>query len=129
MKKDFRTRNLLSEFALSPQFVEHDDCIFLADGFSRESYSKWLSFYQDIGLGKYAVESIMNHRHIPELFVNAPPESSRRLANEAGKALEELWRTKLKVEFPHRQFVVKYFPDEPPSVSEITFCQKKRDAE
>lgn len=125
MKKDFRTQNLLSEFALSPQFVEYDDCVFLADGFTKESYLSWLDFYGGIGMDKRAVESIMNHRHISELFVNSPPEPSRRLANEAGQTLEKVWRTNLRFAFPDRNFVVKYFPDEPPSTSEITFCQKQ----
>jgi hypothetical protein len=124
MKKDFRTQNLLSEFALSPQFVEHDNCVFLADGFTQEGYSRWLAFYQGIGMDKRAVESIMNHHHISELFVNAPPEPSRRLVNETGLMLEDLWQTKLHLAFPKRTFVVKYFADEPPSASEITFCQK-----
>lgn len=124
MKKDFRTQNLLSEFALSPQFIEHDDCVFLADGFTRESYSNWLNFYHSIGMDKRAVESVMNHRHISELFLNAPPELSRRLANETGQMLEDLWHTKLRIALPKRTFVVRYFPDEPPSASEITFCQK-----
>ena len=125
MKKDFRTRNLLSDFALSPRFVEHDGCIFLIDGFSEESYSRWMNFYRGVGLGKHAVESIMNHRHISELFVIQPPEPSRRLADEAGRLLEELWLSELRTAFPDRDFVVRYFPDEPPSSSEITFCQRR----
>ena len=125
MKKDFRTQNFLSEFALSPQFIEHDGCIFLADGFCKENYSRWLNFYQGVGLGKRAVESIMNHRHISELFVNEPPEISHRLADEAVWLLEELWLTKLGSAFPDRDFVVRYISDEPPSSSEVTFCQKR----
>jgi hypothetical protein len=31
MKKDFRTKNLLSQFALDPKFIEVWDCIVLAD--------------------------------------------------------------------------------------------------
>jgi hypothetical protein len=125
MKKDFRTQNLLSEFALSPQFLEYDACIFLTDGFNKESYASWLDFYDGIGLGKSAVESIMNHRHILELFLNEPPEPSRRLVNEAGQLLEELWLTRLRAAFPNRDFVVRYFPDVAPSSSEITFCQRR----
>jgi hypothetical protein len=125
MKKDFRTQNLLSEFALSPRFIEHDGCIFLTDGFTEERYSSWLNFYGGSGLDKRAVESIMNHRHIFDLFVNEPPEPSRRLANETGQLLEELWLTKLRIAFPSRDFIVRYFPDEPPSSSEITFCQRR----
>jgi hypothetical protein len=125
MKKDFRTQNLLSEFALSPKFIEHDGCVFLIDGFSEETYSRWLNFYRGVAVDKRAVESIMNHRHVSELFVNEPPEPSRRLVNDVGRLLEGLWLTKLKVAFPDRDFVVRYFPDEQPSSSEITFCQKQ----
>ena len=125
MRKDFRSQNLLSDFALAPQFIEHDGCIFLTDGFTEESYSSWMNFYRGIGVGKRAVESIMNHRRISDLFVNQPPEPSRRLVDEAGALLEELWFSELRMSFPDRDFVVRYFPDEPPSSSEITFCQRR----
>ena len=84
-----------------------------------------MNFYRGIGLGKRAVESIMNHRHLSDLFVNQPPEPSRRLVDEAGGLLEELWFSELRMAFPDRDFVVRYFPDEPPSSSEITFCQRR----
>jgi hypothetical protein len=46
-----------------PDFVEHDDCVFLA--LDEAIYRQWL---QQTGGDKRKVEAVMNHRHIIDLL-------------------------------------------------------------
>ena len=50
-----------------PEFVEHDGCVLYAD-FSLESYR---GFFTSCKGNRAAVEGMMNHRHILDLFYHA----------------------------------------------------------
>ncbi len=117
MRKDFRTKNLLSEVALSPKFVEYHDCI-LIDGAPTDLLPKKDPESPE---ERQKVEYLVNRRQVWELFEVAPPEPSPRLLCGAGNTVREIWDSKLKVEFPDRKFVV-YFEYAPP-VCEISFFQ------
>lgn len=55
-----------------PTFVEHEGCLLWED-FNPESFQEWM---KSTGANKTAVKSVMNHRHIIDLFLNAEKQPS-----------------------------------------------------
>ncbi|MCI0642767.1 MAG: hypothetical protein L0Y72_27465 [Gemmataceae bacterium] len=106
-----------------PDFVEHDGCVFFA-GFSEESYR---GFMQQTNGNRQAVEAVMNHRHILDLFSRPELSPTREQVVYLGRLLKEMWAAKLHRDFPGRQFVVSF--DEGPSGNlldyEVTFFQDR----
>ncbi len=108
-----------------PEFTEHDDCVFFADGFSPDSYREWRN-----QLDKAETEAMLNHQHITDLFINSEFKPNLAIVLYIGRYLKEVWTEKLKRDFPNRQFVVS-FPEEPSTPDdlasyEMTFFQDCR---
>lgn len=106
-----------------PDFAEHDDCVFFA-GFSEESYR---GFMQQTSGNRQAVEAVMNHRHILDLFCRPELTPSREQVVYLGRLLKEMWAAKLQRDFPAKRFVVN-FPEESPENLldyEITLFQER----
>jgi hypothetical protein len=91
-----------------PEFVEFDGCIFFA-GFSEESYRGFMS---QTGGDRRAVEAVMNHRHILDLFSGQGSEPTRPQVVYLGRLLREMWTAKLRTDFPDKQFIVSFSEDE-----------------
>ena len=89
-----------------PEFAEMDGCVFFA-GVTKGGY---LAFMQQTGGDKRAVESVLNHRHILDLFSVAQP--TREQVVYLGRLLQEVWAAKLARDFPDRRFVVSFPEDE-----------------
>jgi hypothetical protein len=106
-----------------PDFVEHNDCVLYAP-FNKDSY---LGFMQQTSGNRRAVESVMNHRHILDLFAISDNEPSREQVVYLGRLLKEMWTAKLKHEFPEKHFVVSFPEDENTELwdYEITFYQNR----
>lgn len=107
-----------------PEFLEYDDCVFLAKGFSSESYRQWRK-----QLDKTQTEVMLNHTHITDLFLNSSFQPNLEIVTFIGRYLKEVWTEKLKRDFPNRRFVVS-FPEEPATPDdlvsyEITFYQDR----
>jgi hypothetical protein len=105
-----------------PDFVEHGGGVFFAESFSEESYG---GFMRQTGDNLRAVESVMNHRHILDLFCDRDAPPSRDQIIYVGRLLKEIWGAKLQRDFPDRRFAVS-FPEEPSDdllSYEITFFQ------
>src|SRR5579864_5178799 len=117
MKKDFRTKNLLSQFALNPNFIEIWDCILLTDSEVELLPRGPLETPED----RHRTEYVLNRRDIWELFEVPPPEPSPKLLYEAGWAVREIWEDRLKTEFPDRLFVVGF--EYAPPVCDVNFFQ------
>jgi hypothetical protein len=106
-----------------PEFAEQDGCVFFA-GFSKESHR---GFIQQTGGDRQAVEAVMNHRHILDLFCCPELEPTREQVVYLGRLLKEMWTAKLQRDFPGRRFVVA-FPEERSENLldyEITFFQER----
>ena len=103
-----------------PEFVEFDGGVFFS-GFSKESYH---GFMAQTDSDRRAVETVMNHRHILDLF---PGQQVRRpQVVYFGRLLREMWAAKLQRDFPGRSIVVS-FPEvgvEHLSDYEITIYQE-----
>lgn len=105
-----------------PDFTTIDDCVLLGPRVP-EAYTEWKASYPNDPSG---IEAVLNHRHLFDLFpVSAA--SSGEMMRLFGMTLKDMWTTKLRRDFPDREFVV-FFPegfdlevDDP----EITFYTKR----
>lgn len=104
-----------------PDFVEHDGCIFFA-GFSEASYH---GFLEQTKGNKKAVEGVMNHRHVLDLFPSDYANATRDQIVYLGRLLREMWETKLRRDFPQKTFVVSFAGDAAEDLLgyEVTFFQ------
>lgn len=104
-----------------PDFVAFDGCVLFA-GFSEDGYR---GFVAQTGGDRRAVEAVLNHRHVADLFAGSGNEPTRHQVVYLGRLLREVWAAKLHRDFPEKEFVVA-FPEEPVaclSDYEITFYQ------
>lgn len=104
MKKYFRTKNLLSELALQPKFVEVYGHVILADS----SRSLWPTSESQSEEQRHSTEYLLNRRDVIDLFEVPPADPSNRLLCEAGIVIRDSWQARLNVGFPSRNIVV-YF--------------------
>jgi hypothetical protein len=102
-----------------PAFAEIDGCVFLGARVP-ETYGEWKA---RLGADHAAIESVLNHRHILELFLRAP-DPSREVTRHLGQTMQDMWAAKLQRDFPDRRFVVTLSDDDDP---EITFYTERRD--
>ncbi len=104
-----------------PSFVEHDGCVLFA-GFSPTTYSDFLASCNG---DRAAVEAVMNHQHILDLFYHAAGEATREQLIYLGRVLKDIYAVKLKHDFPARTFTVDF--DEGPFEAlveyQLTFWQ------
>jgi hypothetical protein len=88
---------------LWPELVEHEGCVFRAEQFSVPNYEAWLKSTQG---NRGAVERVVNHVHILDLFGGGAPELSYAQVVYLELTIAELLRAKLALEFPGRHFTV-----------------------
>jgi hypothetical protein len=89
-----------------PEFVLHDDCV-LRDGLRQEDYR---SFLAQNNSDRQAVERVMNHVHIVDLF-ECREEGRDPTAEQLvfwGRVLREIWQTKLDRDFPKLNIQVSF---------------------
>ncbi|WP_028972888.1 hypothetical protein [Spirochaeta cellobiosiphila] len=94
-------------FMFWPNFIEHEGCVFIESRFSVDSFETWkkiesIEYYSQI-------ESVLNHFHILDLFVwEQQNESSKNQVLYLGKKLLEIYKTKLKADFPNYLFDISF---------------------
>ncbi len=106
-----------------PDFAEHDGCVFFTR-FREESYR---GFMLQTGGDRHAVEAVMNHRHICDLFCSNESAPTRDQVIYMGRLLKDMWSAKLQRDFPSKRFVVS-FPEkiyEDLLEYEVTFFQER----
>jgi hypothetical protein len=84
-----------------PKFVEHDGCIFVG-GVDSKNYKIWLKKLRG---DKAAIERLLNHLHLDDLFPNASARTMKQKIYLA-KLIKEMWESKLKRDFPELEFEV-----------------------
>jgi len=109
---------------LWPEFVEHRDCVFRANGFSKSNYRSWMSA---TSRDKSATEKVMNHVHLCDLFTNSEATAAQRI--HIAVMIKDVWECKLRRDFPNRPFVVEVYDCEPGDLDwsdcQITFYQPR----
>src|SRR5437763_699074 len=88
-------------WAFWPDFVLHDDCVLRKDSFTDETYR---GFIEQTKGDKSAVEAVINHLHIIDMFPNA--EATKVQVQWLGERLRDMWDAKLKRDFPDRKVAV-----------------------
>lgn len=104
--------NLRSDFDMAaaftklfwPDFVEVDGCVLLKGSYSPENFKKWMSSYEG---DRRAVESMMNHLHLWDTFLNSPKdvEYPEQLHEYLVNAVLFGWKQVLHESFPDKRFV------------------------
>src|SRR6188508_1376804 len=85
-----------------PDFVEVDNCVFLAEGYGPANYEDWkIRFSGD----RQRIEAMINHTHIRDLFLMSPTdvEYPDRLYEYLADVLATCWHHALQSAFPHKK--------------------------
>jgi len=90
-----------------PTFIEHDGCIF-CDPVNVENYEQWKVETND---DKTAIESVINHVHILDIFPNVEQPPTQKQLVYLGRQLQEMWSAKLHLDFPDKNVVVEFIDD------------------
>jgi hypothetical protein len=92
-----------------PRFCEHDGCVFCADGFTVDNYNTWLDGGRR---DRKAVQSVMNHVHIVDLFPNVTSDPTRAQVVRLGRVLREMFSAKLAQDFPSKKVEVHFYEED-----------------
>ena len=105
-----------------PTFTVYEDCVLVA-GFSEEIF--W-GFMEQTGGNKKAVEAVMNHRHLLDLFQDGTQEPTEEAILLLDGVLKDMWSCKLRRAFPNRNIVVSFPVEDIDDLLdyEITFFQE-----
>jgi hypothetical protein len=115
-----------------PDFVEVDDCVFLAEHFFPNNYAQW---WKDLDGDKKRIEAMINLTAIWDLFMNSGAILERsseevdklyshQLYVYLGEVLVVCWKQALSKAFPNRQFVMDYSDTIQDYGPTITFYQE-----
>ena len=106
-----------------PEFTVHDDCVLVA-GFNETIFD---GFMEQTGGNRRAVEQVMNHRHILDLFQKPDQAPSEEIIVHLGRVLKDMWSCKLRHDFPSRTIVVSFTENDVEDLLdyEITFYQMR----
>lgn len=91
-----------------PEFVEFEGYI-LRKNFREESLRE---FEKMNGSDRAATESVMNHLHIVDIQHAGCTDASKDKIQILGNTLKEIYMTKLRYEFPERNFCVDFYAPE-----------------
>jgi hypothetical protein len=89
-----------------PLFLEYDGCVFRQDCFDEALYADWLDRTKG---DRRAVQKVMNHVHIIDIIFESFDGPTFEQAVYLGRMIKEMWSTKLKRDYPGREFVVEFF--------------------
>lgn len=99
-----------------PTFIEYENFIFLEQNFSKEKFNELI--VQDLN-----VEVWMNLLTTDPFFEKEENQIER--AESLAKTFVKTWKSKLKVDFPDKIFVVEYLFDDDVGDCGVTFYQKQ----
>jgi hypothetical protein len=106
-----------------PEFTEVDGCVLLGSRVP-ETYTEWKARHSNNPSG---IEAVLNHRHVFDVFLYSSEQPSRELVRHFGLLLKDMWTTKLRRDFPDREFIVSFPEDFDLEMDdpEITFYTKR----
>lgn len=107
-----------------PDFVEIEDCVFLAENFKKHSFDEWRTKLEG---DRVKLESLINHVHVYDLF----PNSSSGLVDltayeQVGRTLLKCWSCALSERFPDKQFKFVFSTEPDEYGPTLTFYQESR---
>jgi hypothetical protein len=104
-----------------PEFVEYEGCVLLAAP-DPANFREWMASTKG---DRRAVEAVLNHQHVTDLFGERGAAMSREQVVHLGRRLRDMWAAKLAQDFPGRRFVVSFPEDGRESLQdyEVSFYQ------
>ena len=98
-----------------PDFIEHENCVFLKSHFSIANYNEW----KNVDYIEYfsQIEYVLNHIHILDLFAEEQGKQSEISKDQIiylGIVLREIYETKLRTQFKDKTFIVTFNGNEDP---------------
>lgn len=111
-------RLLLAADLFFPQFVEYRGCVLVPWNAEPSNVDRWLS---ECDGDVRAVESVLNHLHLWDLFPADVPDD--RVAR-FGAALASCWGAALASQFPRRAFVTGFADDEDDYGPTVSFASE-----
>jgi hypothetical protein len=101
-----------------PSIIHHEGCAVLQNRFSESEFTRWRDYYHgDIP----AIERMMNHVHLIDLFVNSYDQEALATLEFMGEIMAYCWRSALHEQFPTVQFEVEYAAGTEDNGPTITF--------
>ncbi len=93
---------------LWPPFVEIEGLVLNRDHLPREDRHAYLQQFRDRGASDGEIEYIVNHVHVPDMFLNDPDRDAVDAAVYTFFAgvMAEMWAHRLRSLFPGREFAV-----------------------
>ena len=99
-----------------PTFIVFEDYVFLKENFSEKKL-------ENLQKDEKQIEFWMNLLTVDSFFSNEDEDEIN--AEFLAKKLVEIWEVKLKKDFPHKDFIVKYLCDSECGDYGLTFYQRK----
>lgn len=88
-----------------PNFIEYQNCVFLEQNFTKDAFNEWNTTLKN---NLTNVESTLNHIHLSEAFGNPDMSSNERQLYFLGNLLFEMWKCKLRLNFPKKTFIIDF---------------------
>ncbi|WP_233473233.1 hypothetical protein [Metapseudomonas otitidis] len=111
---------LLSCRIFFPGFVVVENGVFLERNYNSDAFLSWLEIF---GGDLHAVERMINHTHLYDLFDGCVEEVDDRVFEQLAEVLVFSWKLILENKFPDRRFDVKISNSEQEYGPVVTFCQ------
>lgn len=111
---------LLSCRIFFPDFVVVENGVFLERNYNSDAFLSWLEIF---GGDLHAVERMINHTHLYDLFDGCVEEVDDRVFEQLAEVLVFSWKLILENKFPDRRFDVKISNSEQEYGPVVTFCQ------
>jgi hypothetical protein len=105
-----------------PDLIERDGGIFLRECFTEDSYREWR---QQLGGDVKAIERVMNHVHVYDLFMNPKAgEPSPGAVLYFASILGKLWLLRAAEQFGAGRVVVDVLDEEPPGTDPVVLLRQ-----
>lgn len=104
-----------------PEFIVVDNCVLLYERYEENNFLAWkLKFPQE----NSAVEKMINHTHVYDLFGSIADNVSDSVFNQLCIVMKCSWRMTLKEVFPEKEFIIESSNDDAEYGPTLTFYQK-----
>ncbi|MGK7900051.1 MAG: hypothetical protein AB4352_01305 [Hormoscilla sp.] len=104
-----------------PDTIEHEGGIFLSEAFDLQIYEQWKA---KLGNDMTSIERVINHQHVDDILPGSQAVGMENILY-LGKAIAQMWQSRLKVLYPQRSFEVNCDRVEHSVV--VTFHQVRED--
>ena len=94
---------------LWPSLIEIRGCVLLSWRYEEAEFEKW---WAELSGDRSAVEDLINHVHLWDVFSDLEDPLSARALAELGQIMTESWRCALRCSYPEREFIVHMDTDE-----------------